>query len=64
MLAFAVALELDLQETEAFLKKAGFVLSHSNKADVIVEYFIANGNYDMYSINQALFEYDQNLLGA
>ncbi|MBP5491968.1 MAG: O-acetyl-ADP-ribose deacetylase [Clostridiales bacterium] len=63
-LALAVALELDLPETEAFLKKAGFALSHANKADVIVEYFITNKNYDMYSINEALFAFDQNLLGA
>jgi hypothetical protein len=64
VLAFAVALELDLSETQAFLQKAGFALSRSSKADVIVEYFISHGNYDMYSINQVLFAYDQNLLGA
>ena len=64
VLAFAVALELDLKETEALLKKAGFALSHANKADVIVEYFISRKNYDMYTINEVLFAFDQNLLGA
>jgi len=62
--AFAIALELTLEESETFLKKAGFALSHSYLFDVIIEYFIKNHNYNIYEINEALFEYDQALLGA
>ena len=62
--ALALALKLDLKETRELLMKAGLALSRSSKFDIIVEYFISRGMYNVFEINTVLLEYDQPLLGA
>ena len=64
ILAFAIALKLSLEETERLLATVGFTLSRSSKFDVIIEYFILRGEYDIHKINETLFKFDQVCLGV
>ena len=63
-LAFAVALELDMDGVRDLLSRAGYSLTHASRGDIIVEYFITRGNYDIFEINETLFAFDQPLLGG
>ena len=59
VLAFAIALELSLDETKDLLRSAGYALSRSSKFDIIIVYFLENRSYNMFDINEVLYEYDQ-----
>ena len=63
-IAFAISLQLNLEETQALLATVGFTLSKSSKFDQIIRFFIQTGNYDIFEINEALFEFDQVSLGS
>lgn len=63
ILAIAVALELDYNETLSLLHRAGYHLTCGNKEDVIISYFIENKIYDLQLINEVLDHYGFKTLG-
>jgi O-acetyl-ADP-ribose deacetylase (regulator of RNase III) len=64
VISFAIALELTLEETQHLLSTVGFALSRSSKFDVIIEYFLIKGEYNVFVINETLFKFDQVCLGV
>ena len=63
-LAFIFALELPYVQACEMLKKAGYAFSPANKADLICEYYIKQGIYNLFIVNQSLFDFDQPLIGS
>ena len=64
VLMLAIALELDVDETNILLETAGYTLSHSIMQDLIVEFFISNKVYDIMTINEALYDCGEKTLGV
>ncbi len=60
--AFAIALELPINETKKLLAKAGYSLIYSSKFDIIIEYFIREGKYSVTDVNEALLKFDETLM--
>lgn len=63
-IAFAITLELSLNETRDLIGKAGYALTHSSKFDIIIEYLLPEGKYNIFEINEVLFAFGQATIGG
>ena len=64
MLSLAVGMHLSVEETEQLLASGNQLLSRSDTGDLIVRFFMEQGEYDLDLYNAYLFEYHQHLLGS
>lgn len=63
VLALIIGLKLDMEEAKELLSYAGFTFSPCEKTDIIVSFFIESRNYDIDTVNTALFHYGERCLG-
>lgn len=62
-IALAMALELSLEEANDLLSRAGYTFSHSNKRDIIIEFFFREKIYNLIDANEVLYNLNQKLIG-
>ena len=62
-IALALGLRLTLEETNDLLSRAGYIFSHSDKRDVVIEYFFREGIFDLMDINDVLHQLDLKIIG-
>lgn len=63
VLALIFALKLSFTDAKDLLERAGYTLSHSIKRDIILEYFIREGVYNLNNINAFLYNMDEKVIG-
>ena len=64
VVALIIALKLNMRDARELLGRAGFAFTQSSKFDIIIQYFIEQQKYDIFEINETLFAFEQQLLGA
>ena len=64
VIALGLALELPMPKLNQLLRSAGFALSPASRSDVIISYFVERGQYNLFEVNEALFAFDEEALGA
>ena len=52
----AIGLELDVEQTQELLGRAGYALTRSSKTDLVVQYYISKKIYSVAFINEALYD--------